>query len=444
MNTQKNKNVYEKFLSIFTEVRAGEGFSATLLFLNIFVLLTSYYMMKTVREGLILSEGSAEIKSYSSAGQVLLLLFAIPLYAKIASKMDRRRLINTVTLFFTACLGLFYILGHLNVPISVIFFLWVGIFNYMIVAQFWAFANDIYTPEGGKRIFIIVAFGQSAGAVVGGFLASQLVDPFGVLQLLLVAGVLLAGTLIFTNIVDTREKKFIKVSNEVDAKELETPIGKEGAFKLVFKSRYLLLLAFLLLFLNWVNTTGEYILSRIVTDAAHGAVSSGQITEKAMDIFIVKFYGEFYTGVNLTGLLLQLFVVSRILKYLGVRIALLILPFIAIGGYGYIALIPILSTVRWIKTAENATDYSLQNTVRQVLFLPTSREEKYKAKQVIDTFFVRAGDVLSALLVYVGITFLSFQTSEFASFNIGLAIIWLMLSFFIGKEYTRLVADKNK
>ena len=90
---------------------------------------------------------------------------------------------------------------------------------------------------------------------------------------------------------------------------------------------------------------------------------------------------------NIAGLLLQLFVVSRVLKYLGVRVAILVLPLIALGGYLVAAFYPVLAIVRWVKTAENATDYSLQNTVRQVLFLPTTREQKYKAKQAIDTFF---------------------------------------------------------
>ncbi len=116
---------------------------------------------------------------------------------------------------------------------------------------------------------------------------------------------------------------------------------------------------------------------------------------------------------NLAGLLLQLFVVSRVLKYLGVGVAIAILPLIALGGYLIAAFYPVLSMIRWAKTAENATDYSLQNTVRQILFLPTTREQKYKAKQAIDTFFVRAGDLLSAALVFAGTTWLSLHDPEF-------------------------------
>jgi AAA family ATP:ADP antiporter len=96
--------------------------------------------------------------------------------------------------------------------------------------------------------------------------------------------------------------------------------------------------------------------------------------------------------------------------------------------------------VRWAKTAENATDYSLQNTVRQVLFLPTTREQKYKAKQAIDSFFVRAGDVFSAGLVFLGTQILSLTPSGFAIVNIGLVLVWLLLAFWIGRENAKLTA----
>ncbi|NNE08408.1 MAG: translocase, partial [Gemmatimonadetes bacterium] len=118
--------------------------------------------------------------------------------------------------------------------------------------------------------------------------------------------------------------------------------------------------------------------------------------------------------------------------------ALLFLPVIALGGYMLLAFYPVLSVVRWAKTAENATDYSLQNTVRNALFLPTTREQKYKAKQAIDTFFVRAGDVLSAGLVFAGTTWLGWSVTNFAMANIVLVAIWIALAIAIGRRYVRM------
>ena len=143
MTTTATLSPLERTLNIFTEVRQGEAASALMLAFNIFLILTAYYILKPVREALILSgSGGAEIKSYVAAGQTLLLLGAVPLYAWFAGRHDRRSLINRVTLFFAACLAAFYALANAGVPIAIGFYLWVGIFNLMVPAQFWAFAND--------------------------------------------------------------------------------------------------------------------------------------------------------------------------------------------------------------------------------------------------------------------------------------------------------------
>jgi AAA family ATP:ADP antiporter len=150
--------------------------------------------------------------------------------------------------------------------------------------------------------------------------------------------------------------------------------------------------------------------------------------------------GRFYAVVNTAGLLIQLFLVSRVVKYLGVAVGLMILPVIALGAYSLIAFYPVLSLIRWAKTAENSTDYSLNNTVRAMLFLPTTREQKYKAKQVVDSFFWRVGDTGSALLVFVGTTMLAMSLDMFAKVNLVAVLVWLVLAYLIGKEYKRLVA----
>jgi AAA family ATP:ADP antiporter len=135
----------DRALRRFTDVQAGEGSTALLLALNVFLLLTAYYVIKPVREALILSGEGAEVKSYAAAGQAILLLGLVPAYGKLADRLPRRALLNSVTGFFVLCLVAFYGLTRANVPVGVVFFLWVGIFNLMIIAQFWSFANDLYT-----------------------------------------------------------------------------------------------------------------------------------------------------------------------------------------------------------------------------------------------------------------------------------------------------------
>src|SRR5204862_8247963 len=118
--------------------------------------------LKPVREALILSGEGAEVKSYASAGQVLLLLGFVPAYGALASRVGRMRLITGVTLFFVACLAGFYLFAGAKLPhLGLLFYILVGIFNVSIVAQFWSYANDVYTPEAGKRLFAIIAFGST-------------------------------------------------------------------------------------------------------------------------------------------------------------------------------------------------------------------------------------------------------------------------------------------
>ncbi len=453
---EPRKSVVERLLTLFTDVRGGEGVTVLLMTVNIFLILLAYYIIKPVREALILSVPSgAEIKSYASVGQALiLLLIAVPLYSMLANRMPRRRLLNTVNVFFIANLVLFYVailgFGQGTTTLALLFFLWVGIFNRMVPTQFWSLANDVYTPEEGKRLFVILAFGGSAGAAAGGIITGWLIEPLGLNQMLLVSAAVLVVSTTLTNIVDARER--VRAEQRALARAEKPPdkeeFSKEGAFRLVAGTRYLLLIAFLMLFLNWVNTNGEFILGNTVaaTYKVEAAETLGPgANQAAVDEYvgtrIGKFYAGFFTVVNITGLLVQLFLVSRIIKYLGVRVALMILPCIALGGYTLLAFAPMLTVIRWAKTAENATDYSLQNTVKEALFLPTTREQKYKAKQAIDTFFWRAGDVLSAAVVYVGLNWLSLSTKGFAAFNLALVVVWLLVAFAIGKEYKRRTAE---
>jgi len=428
----------ERFLQLFTEVRGGEGAPLLLLTLNIFLILTAYYVMKPVREALILDQpGGAELKSYAYAAQAVLLVVLVPLYGALATRMPRRRLINVVSAFFVACLPVFYLLAEAKVPVGLVFFLWIGVFSLMVIAQFWAYANDIYTTEAGKRLFVVIAFGASSGAVFGAWISSHLIRAIGVNPLLLAAAAILVASLILFNIIDLRGQAARHIGTG-RAKE-DVPIGVGNAFALVARNRYLLLMALVIFVLNWVNTSGEYILSSIVKHAADAEVAAGALSAGEEGRFIGEFFAEFFQIVNVAGMLLQLFVVSRVVKYLGVPVALCILPLVALGSYTLAALIPSLAIMRWVKIAERSVDYSLMNTIRQMLFLPTTREEKYKAKQVIDCFVVRMGDVLSAGTVYLGTTFFALTDSQFAWINVVLVLAWLVLAVATGLEFRRRV-----
>jgi AAA family ATP:ADP antiporter len=434
------RTALERFLGLFTDVHAGEGKTALLLGLNVFLILMAYYVLKPVREALILGEGSAELKTYMSAGQVVLLAFVVPYYGRLVAQFPRMRLINIVTSFFIACLVVFYVLAQLAVPLAIVFFLWIGIFNLMVVAQFWSFANDVYTKEEGLRLFVIVGFGASLGAVVGARAADRLIEPLGLYQLMIVGAVILVLQLLITNAVDRRESE--RRPPVAKAAAIHEPSG-ENAFAMVFRTRYLLLMALMLMLLNWVNTTGEYILGSIVKDTATQMVANGQANGLTEGQLIGDFYSKYFSLVNVLGLLLQLFVVSRVVKHLGIPWAVMILPLISLGTYNILAFYPVLLAVLAGKVVENSTDYSLNNTVRNMLFLPCTYEQKFSAKQAIDSFFVRIGDVLSALLVFVGTTVFTLHPRGFAAVNAVIVVAWLYLAWRVGHHYKHLTEAKQ-
>jgi AAA family ATP:ADP antiporter len=246
--------------------------------------------------------------------------------------------------------------------------------------------------------------------------------------------VILASSLIVFNVIDLRERSR---GHRRGVTEKDAQIGRGSAFGLVLHNRYLLLVAVMILLLNWVNATGEYILSSIVQRAAEERVTAGELARADEGAYIGSFYAGYFQVVNVVGMLLQLFVVSRLVKHLGVGVAVCVLPVIALGSYAVAALLPSLVVMRWVKTAENSVDYSLQNTVRQMLFLPTTRVEKYKAKQVIDSFVVRAGDVLSSATVFIGSALLALGTAGFAWINVVLVLFWLVAAVLVGREFRR-------
>ncbi len=430
---QPPRSPLEKLLSYLADVRAGEGAGALLLMVNVFLLLFGYYLLKTVRESLILVEGGAYVKAYSSAAQAVLLIVLVPIYGYVGTRVARIKLITGLLLFFAADLIVFYFAGVGGAREGVAFYIWVGIFNVFAVSQIWAFANDIYTEGQGKRLFPMIGIGASLGAWLGAQAAERLVavlklNPY---QLQIIAAVLLVVCCGITLAVN---RIVIRSSEKEMAAHNDQKLASGDGFKLIFQSRYLIWIAVLTVLLNIVNSTGEFLLGSFVSEQAHLLHPANEAAQKQ---FVGEFYGNFFAGVNLLGFLLQSLVASRLFQAIGVRGSLYLLPSIALVSYSLLAVVPILGLVRWTKTLENATDYSIQNTIRQALLLPTSREAKYKAKAAIDTFFMRLGDVVQAGVVKVGAE-LQLGFTGFAWFIVGLTLAWLWVVSRLAREHRRM------
>jgi len=347
------RNPLERFLGIFTEVHAGEGGLTLAMAFLIFLLLAAYYLMRPVREALILQQGGAEVKSYLSAVMAVLLYFLVQGYAKMVSRYERTRLITVVTFIFVGCLVVFWILSRLGVPyLGYAFFVWVGIFSVMVVAQFWSYANDVYSNEAGKRLFPLVGFGGMLGAFVGADFSDRLMEFVNVYEMLLIAAALLVVCIVITNLISL--KVWGRQQIRVGQQSLEAWLGdrkarkerEKLAFGVLKEHKYLWYIALLVLVLNLVNTNGEYILGRLAGDfgtqqveqAVSEAIAAGtnlqfgdrdlgdpnsqDVQDEFVQSTIGNFYAGFYRWMNLLGMFLQLFVVGRLIKIGGIKTGL--------------------------------------------------------------------------------------------------------------------------
>ena len=442
----------ERVVCLFTDIRPGEGVTGVVLFADVFLILCAYYFVKALRDGWIaVSEvagfSPVELKAYASFAQSLLLWWVVSVYARLAARWSRRTLTTRVTLVCMAQLGLFWLLHpglvFANLPaVGVVFYLWVGMFGLFVVAQFWTFAADLYPGDRGARLLPFVALGATAGATVGSFLTQFLLRS-GVIDsgtLLLVATVPLGASMLLTRYADARGP----VGNapvEAAAAAIAAPPGS-GALAMIARYRYLIAVAIVAMLTNWAITNGDNLLFRVLQEGLRSEVTARGLADGAAVRAFVRqettaFYGEYFFWINLCALLAQAFLASRLLRFGGIAAVLLLLPFTSLLAYTTMAILPVLGMVRGMKIAENATNYSIDNTARQVIWLPTTAEMKYRTKPAIDSLFVRLGDGMAAVTILVGVQMLDLSTRALLLVNVILVTLWLAAARVIVHEHRR-------
>jgi AAA family ATP:ADP antiporter len=421
----------ERFLTLFTRVRAGEGNAVAVLFLQGFLVLASYYLLRPLREALVLSEAGAELRQYASAIQAGLLMVIVPLYGWLVHRGGSSLIIQRVNLFFIVNLALFAAAGFAGLRFGFVFFIWVGIYNLMVISQFWAFTTDLLNVKAGQRLFAVIGVGCSLGAMVGARVCGWLLDPIGPYGVMLVAAVMLGVTLLLsgqaTRLVPA-DSRAVPLAGEKPA-----PPSWLGGFRVISRSRYLVAIAAMVVLLNWIVSNGDYILNHFVQDAVAEALGADATREQKAR-WIGGFFSGFFFWINAATLFIQLFVVSRVFQWAGVHIAILVLPVVMAGGFAIIGFLPAFLLAQYIFGAQKTLDYSLMNTTRNALFLPTTREEKYEGKTAIDTVCQRLGDICSWLAV-VAVTALALEPDVFVEINVALGIALFALAWTIGRSY---------
>jgi AAA family ATP:ADP antiporter len=408
-----------------SDVHAGEWRVVWLFFTNLFLLLTAYYILKVVREPLILMSGGAVSRSYARGLQAGLLVVLIPAYSALANRVEPARLVTWIMGTFVVSLVVFFGLARAGGPVGFPFFVWLGIFSTLSIAQFWSLANDLLTEAEGKRLFPLIAVGGTLGAIAGAQVSARAIGRIAPPELMLIAAALLVGCMVLTNL-GRRARPGVHARAAASR-------DRRGGFTLVAHDRYLLLIGLSVVILNLVTATSDFIVAQMVSAKA------ATLATAAKRHYIASFYGNFQAWVSAVTAVIQIVVVGRVFRRIGVGNALYFMPVLAIVSYSAVAVVPLLAIATLVKGVESCADYSLENTLQQALFLPTSRDAKYKAKSAIDTVSKRLGDLTSTGLVAVGVP-VGLGVSGFAVANVVAGVLWVWLTFHLRRRQRALVA----
>ena len=431
----------ERALSLVTTLRPGEGRAALQLCAQSFALMFAYYLLKVIREPMILADGSAELKAYSTALQAFLLMLIVPVFARLYRRLGNRRekhhIFRNTLLFFMGNLALFALAYRAGMAVAIAFYVWLGIFSVMTLALFWAFAADLYNFKSGQRMFPLIAAAASLGALAGSATAGGLDYRLGHDGVMWAA----AALLWIPWWLSAATERLIPPGSDAISVDRRSDLayGPLEGFEIVLRSGYLALIALSVIVLNLINTNGEYILASLVTEWARDR--AGDDPRAGASAAIALFYSQYFFITTLLGFLVQLFLVARIFDRWGIAAALQVLPVLMIVNYSLLALFPLLVVARVALIAENSVNYSLQNTTRNALFLPVTREEKYIGKHTIETFAFRLGDVMSGGFVYLASAVVGVSLVGFILVNGLLACLLLLLSRAIGSGHAATAAE---
>ncbi len=399
-----------------------------------FALLCSYYIIRPIRDemGII---GGVENLQWLFTGTLLVMTAVVPLFAWVTSRFPRRRFLPYIYVCFILMLLIFYVLmdkQHISVYLARIFFIWVSVFNLFVVSVFWSFMADLYSNAQARRLFGFIAAGGTVGALTGPALTALLVQPLGARNLLLVSALFLSWTIIcITRLSVWSDSKTIDKNKPVLIKK-ESLIsgGLWSGIVMVLRSPYLLGICLLMLLYTSLSTFLYFMQAEIIRDAF---VGSSQRT---------AVFALIDLAVNTLTLLIQLFLTSRLIKWFGLAITLAIIPVLLSIGFSLLAVSPVLIVILFVQVIRRAGNYSIMRPAREMLYVVLSREEKYKAKNFIDTVVYRGGDAISAWL-FAAFRSMGISFSVIALFTVPLSIVWAWIAFSLGRQQQSIAKAKN-
>jgi ATP:ADP antiporter, AAA family len=419
------------------DLRAGEGPALGWASAYFFLLLSSYYVIRPLRDefGVRGSEGAL---SWLFVGTLLGTAALNPVFSTLVTRLTRKVFVPVVYRFLLGTLVVFWALltfspATWRLPVAQAFFIWASVFNLFAVSVFWGFLADLFRPEQGKRLFGFVAVGGTLGAVAGAALTASLAGPLGPTNLILVAALLLEGAVFCVRglvrhfRVDDTSREGVEPGAEPEGVPPGT--GALAGLATVSRSPYLLGISLFLLFFTVSSTFLYFEQARIVKAAFSDPAAR------------TAFFAKIDLWVNLLAAFTQLFLSGRVVRALGVGGTLVALPVLTLVAFAALAASPTTGVLFLVMVTRRAGNFALFRPAREVLFTVLPREEKYAAKSFVDTFVYRFGDVVGAFADR-GLRAVGAMGATLAGLFLPLAVAWALLSAWLGRRQSRLAAAR--
>ena len=413
------------------DLRAGELPALIISFVYFFSLLCAYYIIRPLRDEMGILGGIKNLP-WVFTGTFLVILAMVPLYGWVSSRYPRRQFLPLVYSFFIVNLLCFYTLFYFEVSpahIAQSFFIWVSVFNLFVVSVFWSFMNDIYDKDQAKRLFGSIAAGGTLGALCGPILTTWLAQPLGTHNMLLISAVLLTIPLFCIKRLTHWFKH--QPQTKLDNAYLN-PIGGHwlAGFTLVIRSPYLIGIAVLILIFSTLSTFLYFQQASIIQATFSNSAERTSV------------FAMIDLAVNSLTILIQFFLTGRIVKALGLAWTLALIPLFLIIGFIMLSVSPVIAVLIVVQVLRRAGNYSIMRPAREMLYVVLGREEKYKAKNFIDTVVYRGGDAVSAWL-YDGMRSVGLSLGQIAFVAAPIAAIWALIAYRLGIQREQ-IANKGK
>ena len=417
-------SAFHRFLSKIIDVRPSEGPALAWSWLYIFSLLSSYYIMRPIRDQMGVAGGVNNLQWLFTGTLLGMLLLNLP-FSYLVKTFPREKFIAISYRFFGANILLFALALYVATPeqtiwVGRIFFIWTSVFNLFVVSIFWQMIVDVFTSEQGKRLFGFIAAGATLGAIAGSAFTVSTVEHLAPAFLMIGAAIMLEVAVFCVRRLSGLS---VALSERPQVEQDEKPIGGTllGGIRDALSSSYLLNVSLFLL-LYAVTSTFLYF--------QQAAVVSHAFANRAAQ---TQFFASVDLGVNILTLTVQLFLTGRILKRFGVGTTLSLLPAFSVIGFGAVALLPALSSVVAFQLIRRAGNFAIARPTREVLFTVLPREDRYKAKSFIDTVVYRLGDQIGAWS-FALLTFLGLGLTEVSIVAAVISAFWLVNSWWLGRR----------